>query len=380
MPLRSLFFLLILSLAFAPVVETGAASRYNKSAQALAKQLGPTQPAKNYKKEEIGGLSKRMIASIELLERSYRTSGPTPESLISKALFFREDLGQWEKLLLSNALLNCWKEANAHGLFDQAGKFHASISKGRGVGEKMMFELIVPGEAYPPGSNQLCNVRLVPVDEKRIDPKAMTPREEATLTQLKKLVVEKTSLADRKQWESHKTNDLGQTKEQAFSEWEKEMKAAGEAAKETPNIRVAGDARATPSHRTQFRWHTACEVINNSTHPTEVKVEVWLVGYTWKKRDYYIMSKTEKVLKLRRNEAAEFDVYSKSEGSYKNKADDHDGLNKHERKESKVRHRGYAIRVTHGKDLVTFTGSDKLLTSLVDPSVEDQKIESLPAF
>lgn len=380
MPLRNPFFLLVLSLALVPVTGKSERSRYNKSAQALAKQLGPTQPAKTYKKEDIGGLSKRMIASMEILERSYRTSGPTPESLISKALFFRNDLGQWEKLLLSNSLLNCWKEANAYGLFDQAGKFHASISKGRGVGEKMMFELIVPGDVFPQGSNQLCNVRLVHVDEKRADPKAMTAREEATLTQLKKLVVEKTSLAERKKWESHKTNDLGQTKEQALSEWEKEMKATGEATKEMPNIRVAGDARATPSHRTQYRWHSACEVVNNSTHPTEVKVEVWLVGYTWKKRDYYIMSKTEKVLKLRRNEAAEFDVYTKAESSYKKRADDHDGLDKHERKESKVRHRGYAIRVTHEKGLVTFTGSDKLLTSLVDPSVEDKKIESLPAF
>ena len=109
-------------------------------------------------------------------------------------------------------------------------------------------------------------------------------------------------------------------------------------------------------------------------------VEAWLVGHTWKKRDYYIMAKSEQVLKLRRNQAFDFDVFTKSEGSYKNRADDHDELSKAERRESKVRFRGYAIRVTHEKGIVSSTGNDQRLASFVDPSVDDRSIDSLPKF
>ena len=357
-----------------------AASRYNKSAQSLARTLGSSSPAKKNDQGAIGGLGKKMISVIELLERSYRTSGPTPESLISKALDFRPDMGRWEKLMLSNSVLTAWREANALGLFDKNGKFRTEVSQGRGIGDRVMFELIVSGENYPPASNQLANVRLVRESDKRTDPKAITPREQATREQLVKMIDEKGDLAERKKWENHKANQLGQTSNDHEQLWKAEVEAAGEEARAMPNIRVTGDTEATPSHATKGRWRVNFEVINNSTHPTEVKVEAWLVGHTWKKRDYYIMAKSEQVLKLRRNQAFDFDVFTKSEGSYKNRADDHDELSKAERRESKVRFRGYAIRVTHEKGIVTFTGNDQRLASFVDPSVDDRSIDSLPKF
>lgn len=357
-----------------------SASRIDKNAQALAKQLAPSAPARKFTKGDIAGLGKRMTTALEILEKSYRSNGPTPESLVSKALSFRNDMAGFEKMLLTAALLSNWREANARGLFDKSGRYRPEISKGRGIGDNMMYELIVPGEVFAPASNQLANVRLIRADARRSDETSMTDREKATLAQLERMIAEKTNLAQQTRWENHKMNDFGRTQDEEIYLWEKAMEKAGEQAKQLPRIRIHAKSEATPTHATKYRWRAKCEILNHSPHPTEVKVEFWQIGYTWKKRDHYIMSKTEKTFKLRQNQAVEFDVYSKPEKSYKNRADDHDGLSKAERKESKVRYGGYAVRVTHEKGLVSFSGNDKYSTAYVDPSVEDRSIERLPQF
>lgn len=357
------------------------ASKLNKDAQALAKHLAPSHPARSYKPGDTAALAKRMTAAMEVLEGSYRTNGPGPESLIAKAFEFREDVGRWESLVLTNTLLAAWREANAMGLFDEAGKYTATVSKGRGIGDRTLFELVVPGEAYPPASNQLANLRLVREDQRRGEGTDLTAREQASLEQLRKLIDEREDLEERRKWENRKADSLGRTAEDNAYLWEKEMEEAGEAAKEKlPNIRVAGKAKSSPSKMTGYVWKTACEVSNRSTIPTEVKIEIWQIGYTWKKRDHYVMSKTEQTLQLRRNEIRGLEVSSKSEGHYKKLADDYDGLDKNERKESKVYYRGYAIRVTHPKGLVTFSASDQNLEAYVDPSIEGKSIERLPVF
>jgi len=213
-------------------------SRYNKKAQALAKQLAPTPPAKNFRKENIAGLGKRMAAAIQVLENSQSTRGPAPESLVATALSFRNDMGDYEKVMLTNALLTNWREANGRGLFDKHGNYQVEVSRGRGVGEKMMFELIVPGKIYPPGSNQLANVRLILADRRRTDEESITSRERAAMEQLKKMIEQKTNIADRKKWEAQKMNDLEQTKEQETTLLQKDMDAAGEAGKKLPSIRL----------------------------------------------------------------------------------------------------------------------------------------------
>ena len=376
----SVFLALLVFVFSESIAAERAPSRINKNAQALAKQLAPTAPAKNFRKEDIAGLGKRMTAAIEVLENSYRTSGPSPESLLKTAFTFRGDMGEYEKIMLTNTLLSNWREANGRGLFDKHGNYQIEVSRGRGVGDKMMFELIVPGKLYPPGSNQLANVRLILADRRRTDEESISDRERATLQQLKKMIEEKTNLANQKKWEAHKMNDLGRTEAQETALWEKDMEAAGEAAKELPNIRIFARSDATPTHATKFRWRSKCEILNTSPHPTEVKVEFWQMGYTWKKRDHYIMSKTVKTFKLRQSQSVEFDVYSKPESAYKAKADDHDGLSKAERRQSKVRYRGYVVRVTHEKGLASFAGNDQLAASYVNPAVEDKAIEKLPTF
>ena len=104
---------LSVSLLFGIPAAQSAGSRINKDAQALARLMSPSAPAKNFRQDTANALGKRMISVIEVMEKSYRGSGPTHESLLAKALSFRDDLGRYEGMMLSNAILAAWREANA---------------------------------------------------------------------------------------------------------------------------------------------------------------------------------------------------------------------------------------------------------------------------
>ncbi len=373
--------LFLAGLILFPIPAGAADSKINRSAQNLAKHLAATPPAKKVNEADQAKLRQRLIAAMEAMEDSYRTNGPTPESLISTALEFRPEMGGWERMMTTNAVLSAWREANARGLFDEKGRFQDTITRGRGVGDKCHFELIVPAEAYPPASNQLANLRLVTVDQRRKKGAELTGRELAYQGQLAKLVEEKARGARLAKVENGpKTNAVGRTEAESLALWTAEKEAAGDRAKEPPNIRLDGRLTGTPSHLTQQRWRVGTEVANLTKHPTEVTVETYLIGITDRKRDYYLMSKTSETLKLRINEARTIEAHTRAEGTYKGKADDHDEVPKKERNRTRVRYRGFAVVVRHGDKVVAFTGSDQLMASLVDPAAKDSPLARFPAF
>ena len=61
-------------------------------------------------------------------------------------------------------------------------------------------------------------------------------------------------------------------------------------------------------------------------------------------------------------------------------ADDRDGLSKEERAKSRVYFRGFVVVARHGKDVVTFTGSDQRLTEFGNPGAEKSPLAGLPVF
>lgn len=376
-PASSLLLLLLLPIGPA----AGADSRINRSAQDLAKHLAPTPPAAKANPGDVNGLRQRMITIIEKLEASSRGNGPGPESLLAKAYEFRDDVAPIEQLLTTNAILNAWREAEARGLFNEIGKYYGTITKGRGTGGECTFELIVPAEAYPPASNQLANLRIVPAELRRTDPAKLNSREESYRGELQGLIAEKARSQEMHRQENPEpTNALGMTESEVLKRWEREVAAAGEAAKDVPNIRLAGGVAGTPSHPTGQRWRVTVEVINSSPHPTEITLEVYLVGHTWKKRDYYLMAKTSQPLKLVSSESRTLEFFTKPEGSYKKPADDHDGLSKAERGKSAVRYRGFVAVARHGEKVISFVGSDQRLAEFGNPESEDSPLGRLPSF
>jgi hypothetical protein len=359
----------------------GADSRMNRSAQDLARHLAPTPPAAKVNPGDLDKLRQRMIALIDALEASSRSNGPGPESLIAKAYDFRDDVPGVERLMTQNAVLNAWREANARGLFNEVGKFTGDVTKGRWMGGTCVFELVVPADVYPPASNQIANLRLVPAETKRTADAALTPREKSFHGELVEMVAEKRRSAGLARFENPPATDqLGRTDQESLELWKKAMDEAGEAGKQKPNLRLQGKLSGTPSHMTAQRWRAVVEVLNNSSHPTEITVDIYLIGHTWKNRDYYLMARSTEVLKLRASETKSLEVFTRAEGSYKNKADDHEKLSKAERQKSSVRYRGYVVVARHDKEVVAFIGSDQRMAEFGNPAAEHSPLEGLPAF
>lgn len=372
---------LLLTLFASTLSINAADSRMNRSAQNLSGHLAPTPAATSPNPADLDRLRQRMILLIDALEASSRSNGPGPESLLAKAYGFREDVAGVEQLLTRNAILNAWREANGRGLFNEAGKYTGDITKGRGAGGSCVFELVVPAGIYPPASNQIANLRLVPVELKRAPDAPLTHREEAFHRELVEMIAEKGRSAELARFENPApTNNLGMTEKESVDLWQKAMDEAGEAGKQKPNLRLQGKVSGTPSHMTARRWRTETVIVNNSSHPTEVTVDIYVIGHTWKKRDYYLMAKSSQVLKLRASESRLLEVFSKAENSYKNPADDHDELSKAERQKSSVRYRGFVVIARHGEEVVAFTGSDQRLSEFGNPAAEESPLGRLPAF
>jgi hypothetical protein len=355
--------------------------KINRSAKAFATLLAPTPSSPGGKPADFGNLRQRVIALVEAVEESNRSNGPGPESIIAKAYDFRDDVGNIEQLLSGNAILGAWREAHARGLFNHYGKFNGEITKGRGAGTSCVFELIIPAAVYPEASNQIANVRLVPEESKRNPESPLSPREASYQAELVKMLAEKNRNAAVTRFENPPpTNALGINQQEALALWQKAMDEAGEAGKRTPNIRLEGKVTGTPSHPTGQRWRVETEVVNFSVHPTETIIEIYLIGYTQEKRDYYLMAKSSHTLKLRPNESHLLEVFSKEESTYKNAADDRDELSKGERAKSRVYFRGFVVVAKHGEEVVTYIGSDQRLTEFGNPKAEKSPLAALPVF
>ncbi|HQZ27126.1 MAG: hypothetical protein KBF76_01470 [Verrucomicrobiales bacterium] len=381
MNLRILILLTVVLIVTSGSTARSADSKINQSAQDLAKFLAPAAPARKVDKADLEKLRTRMIALVEQLERSTQSNGPGPESLITKAYEFRDEVAGVERLLTRSAVLNAWREANSRGLFDEAGKYTGKITKGRGTGQDCVFELIIPAESYLPASNQIANLRIVPVEQKRSTEDPLTHRDASFQRELASMIEEKSRSAALAKFENpESTNALGMTAKEEAAAWDLAVKEAGEAAAQRPKIRLSSGINGSPSHMTKQRWKNETEVTNISQHPTEVTVEIYLIGSTEKKKDYYLMAKSTETVRLRMNERKKLTLYTKAESSYKKLADDRDELTKEERKQSSVHYRGFVVLAKHKNEVVSHIGSDQRLEEFGNPKAEKSPLTALPAF
>ncbi len=365
-----------------PLISPAApSSKFDKNAQHLARSLTSTPPAKKANPEDLKKLKSRMIAIIEVVEESDRSGSTNAESLVDKAMYFREDMGDYEKMVTSNAILNAWEDASHYGLFNKHGKFEDRITRGRYSGDPVVFELIIPAERYPKGSNQLANLRIVPVKEKREKGGKMDSRDLAFGHQLVKMVDEKQSFGAMKKREAPiATNSLGETREQSKNSWELALKESEGALERVPRIRIKSSINGSPSKMNQYRWRLVSTIRNASVHPTEVTVTVYMLGQTEEKRAYYLLAKKEHTLQLRQNEIREIETFTQSEGSYKHKAGILDGMHPKAARNGKVDYRGNIIIAKHKGKVVAFHGSDARLLKFADEENKDFSLGDLPSF
>jgi hypothetical protein len=290
-------------------------------------------------------------------------------------------MGAYEKMVTSNAIINAWEDAQHYGLFNKHGKFEDRVTKGRHSGEPVTFELIVPAERYPKGSNQMANVRIVLVKEKRKEGDEMDPRDLAFGHQLVRVIDEKKSCGVMKTREtSIATNGVGETKEQAQNSWDRAVKESEGALERVPRIRIESSINGSPSKMNQYRWRLTTNIRNSSVHPTEVKVTVYMLGQTEKTRAYYLLSKKEHTLQLRQNEIREIETFTKSEGSYKQKVGILDGLPPKQARNGKVDYRGNIVLAKHNDKVVAIHGSDSRLLKYADEENLEFSLAGIPSF
>ncbi|MDA7920795.1 hypothetical protein N9B73_03470 [Verrucomicrobiales bacterium] len=356
-------------------------SKFDKNAQRLAKSLASTPAAKKANPADLKKLKGQMITIIEIIEQSDRSGSTNAESVVDKAMFFREDMGDYEKMVAANAIINAWENARHYGLFNESGKFEDRISRGRHSGDPAIFELIVPAERYPKGSNQLSNLRIVALKEKRQDGEEMDPRDLAFGHQLVKVINEKQSFgAMQKREATIATSAIGETKEQSQASWERAVKESEGALDRVPRIRIESSINGSPSKGNQYRWRLVGNIRNQSVHPTDVTISVYMLGQTEKKRAYYIMAKKDFSLKLRANEIREIETFTKPESTYKHKAGTLDGMPPKQAKNGKVDYRGNIVIAKHKDKVIAIHGSDARLLNFADAENKDLSLGDIPSF
>jgi len=337
----------------------------------------PPRSAKGSAKD-IAAAKKTTIRVIEILQASNRTNGPSAESFIDTAFSFRNEIGPSEKMVTAAAYLKNWRDAEALGLFDEYHRFQPVIQSGPDKGKNALVEYIVPPSELPQMSKHPANIRIIGPSRKRPDGEVkLTARESAYRGQFERMINETAVRAERLKAERGTTfTSSGISHEEEHKRWLAAMETAGEKAKATPNIRIRASTGATPAHKNKYRWRLDAEVMNTSRHPTKVNLEYWLIGMTDKKNIHYLMKKAAIDVELLAGEIEELELWTGSEGGYRNKSGEIDGLPKKQWRHAKVSFRGCVIRVTHETGEVATFASDRNLMQYLNEN-SDQHLGDL---
>ena len=332
-------------------------------ARKLAPLLKPAPRSAKGTDKDIAAPKKVTISVIQHLQASNRTNGPSAESLIETAFRMREDVAPLEALLTAATMISNWREAQALGLFDDNHRFQPIITRGPDEGKTALIEYILLPRHMPEMSKHPANVRIVTPSKKRNDDgQALTEREIAYGQQFTKMIAEATARNERLKVEQG--TDLGVagiTTDEEHKKWQYDMEAAGDAAKAAPRINLRARKGASPAHKNQYRWRIDAEAANASQHPTEIKLEYWLVGITDEKNLHYLMKKGEEKLELRAGQVKSLTLWTGKESSYKSKAGELDGLPKKQWGKAKVIFRGYMLRAVHETGEVAVLAPDRHL-------------------
>ncbi len=337
----------------------------------------PPRSAKGSAKD-IAAAEKTTIKVIEILQASNRTNGPSAESFINTAYSFRDEIGPTEKMVTAAAYLRNWRDAEALGLFDEYHRFQPVIQNGPDTGKNALVEYIVPPSDLPQMSKHPANLRIIGPSKKRPEGDIqLTARESAYRGQFEQMINETTIHGERLKADKGAVfTSLGISPEEEHKRWQAAMDAAGEQAKTAPNISLRASTGATPAHKSKYRWRLDIEVINASRYPTKVNLEYWLIGITDEKNLHYIMKKSVAEVELVAGEIEELTLWTGSEGSYRNKSGELDGLPQKQWRHAKVSFRGCVLRVTHETGEVATFATDRNLMQYLDET-SDQNLGDL---
>ena len=323
----------------------------NKDAEAIAKAFPNFNPKSNKGKAE--GDMKRLIA---MIAKTNRDSLSSNTALLKKAMDFKDDIGDQQKSVSCGSLLRAWETAYALGAISEDHQFTGRATKGRYVGEKLVFENIVPEESLKGVSGYIGNLRLVPDSRARKKGDPVSGRDLGLVKGLQKVMHEAKSYAAMKEIQKSKVGKMAYNPGEEGARYEAEKAAAGDAVKQPPALRLVGQKLSSPAKYNGNRYRVRFEVSNLSRHPTEVVLEYVIVGYTDNDNILYEMKRHKETLKLRRSQVHEIELWTPNVSVFSKPLEVFDP-----EKSTKVYYRGYMITAQFdGKTIKTHASGRRL--------------------
>lgn len=345
---------------------------------AWLKKMVPLVKPPPFTKGSLGKAQNQMIQIITLLGQSDRTDGPKPNELITRACKTYLNYGPARTLITAHIVEQAYDEAVYLGLFNKKGKFISVIQNGPDIGKKIQFEYIVPQKSAPEFSQDISNLRIVQTSSKRKSDD-LSPSEKIHLDKLKKIKRETRSRLDLRERESNHmldTSITGPDKGPHFEKWEAAMEVAGEAANNTPQIKLEAHKNSSASSSNGERMSVRIKLNNYLDVPTKVTVHCYMLGRTDIKRVLFKIGHAQKDVVLLAKDEQQMILYSSSFPSLKRHAGALDGLNSKQQGNGKFSPQGWVVRIEHKGEVVAKSASMVKLIPLGDEKFRE--LNSLP--
>lgn len=312
-----------------------------------------------FTKSSIGQVQGQMIRIISVVERSDSTDGPKPNELITRACESYPDYGPVRTMVTANVIEKAYEDAKYLGLFDKKGKFRNVIKNGPNVGGKIQFEYIVPPENGEEFSQDIANIRIVTSKKKR----QSGTLDRFDLAHLEKLKAIKLETRKRLEMRENEVNHLLDTSHSApdkgphYEKWEAAMKLAGDAANETPQIKLEARKNSTASSSNGEKMSVRVKLSNYTKVPTKVTVHCFMLGRTDIKRVLFKIGHAQKEVVLLPKDKQQMILYSPSFPTKNHHAGVLDELPVKQQRNGKFSAQGWVVRVEHKGDVVANTAS-----------------------
>ncbi|MDF1739084.1 MAG: hypothetical protein P1U86_07990 [Verrucomicrobiales bacterium] len=324
----------------------------NKQAEQLAKAIPVYTP-----NSSEAAARKQVEQLIHLLSATNRDNISANTSLLSTAMDFRKDIGDHEQTITMGAIIKAWDTASAYGAIKRH-HYTGYATRGRYAGEPLVIENIVSQKVLPECKGYVGNMRIVPKSLARKQGDTPDEREQAYAIGLRQVMYESKTRAAMLEREKSKVGPLGLSKAQEEARWQAAVAATGDAyTRKRPNLSLSAQKMGTPSKLNGNRYGLRVEVINQSTHPTEVQIESTIVGYTDNNNKIYELRKDTRTLKLRRSQVLNYKIQSPNVNVFKKPLVGFDP-----KKSQKVIYRGFTIVAKHNGEVVDMIGSDARLS------------------
>ncbi len=298
---------------------------------------------------------KQMRDLIHFIEITKRGGLSANTSLVRTAMDFRNDIGERQKEISAGAILKTWDTASTYGAI-VGNRLTNWATKGRYEGEELVFENIVPSKEIPECKGYIGNIRLVPKSLARKEGEPLDHRDQAYANGLKQVLYEAKTFAQLQKDSKSQITHLAMSKAEVEARWQAEVALTGDAYKEVPNLQLHAQKMGTPSKLNGNRYKLRVEVTNVTQHPTEVKIESTIVGYTDNGNKLYELARDTRILRMRRSQVDDYLIQTPNVAAFAAP------LKKFDKGRSqKVIYRGYTIVAKFNGEIINSHGSDARL-------------------